>query len=347
MKQSSLLLTFDYELYLGPDSGTAANCCLRPTEKILQILYKHGCKGIFFVDALYLVRLREIIGQYAKAKEDWLNISQQIQQIIREGHYVFNHLHPHWLDAKYKPETNSWNLSDKAKFAFSNLTDAERDLSFNSTMQVLYEIIRPVNNNYKITGFRAGGLFIQPFAIFKKYFDQHQIKYEFSVQVGAKCSGPANTYSFDFRGAPQKKFYQFSDEVTEQNPAGSFIEFPLEICEVRGLRKVLSGIQYRLTKNSPHYTRHGDGLPSGNQVKYENPVKQGPFEHTESFAIESLNRFKMGYYMAQLVNKGHLHIISHPKLVSDYNLEIFDVLLKKAIAQLDCVTDITHIIANK
>ena len=46
--KKSILLTFDYELFLGPSSGTAQNCIITPTEKILEVLANTKSKAIFF-----------------------------------------------------------------------------------------------------------------------------------------------------------------------------------------------------------------------------------------------------------------------------------------------------------
>jgi hypothetical protein len=338
--KKSLLLTFDYELYLGPESGSATNCSFLPTERILHILKKYKCVGIFFVDALYLVRLKEMAAQHEVAKNDFDKLVSQIQEMVKQGNLVFNHLHPHWLDAGYDDKRNSWNLSDKSRFAFSNLSEPEQDDCFERSMNALYDIIKPIDPNYRIDGFRAGGFFIQPFRIFKKQFLKYGIKYDFSVQAGAKCSGPANSYSFDFTNAPDKTFYHFENEVTEEKSNGSFIQFPLRECHVQGFRKIVSGIYYRLTSRYKYWQRYGDGLPSGNQIKFETGTnKPSMFSHSESFSIESMNSMKLRYYLRELEVNNHLHIIAHPKLVSEYTLDVFDSFLKKATEKFELITD--------
>ena len=58
-KVSTLLLTFDHELYLGARSGSVRRCFLDPTEALRAILNRHGMRRIVFVDALHLARLGE------------------------------------------------------------------------------------------------------------------------------------------------------------------------------------------------------------------------------------------------------------------------------------------------
>ena len=57
---NQLLLTFDYELFLGGKSGTVNNCLIKPTDLILKLLKKNNLSSIFFVDTIYLYRLKEI-----------------------------------------------------------------------------------------------------------------------------------------------------------------------------------------------------------------------------------------------------------------------------------------------
>ena len=55
MKQKkNFLLTFDYELFLGSQSGTAQNCLIIPTNKLLALLSETKSNAIFFIDILYL-----------------------------------------------------------------------------------------------------------------------------------------------------------------------------------------------------------------------------------------------------------------------------------------------------
>jgi hypothetical protein len=103
---SNILFTFDYELFLGKRSGTIGNCLISPTLKLLNIFSKHNISGIFFVDVLWLTRLKDSTS--ISAKTDLQKIVIQLQKIIADGHYLFLHIHPHWLDADYIEQENQW-----------------------------------------------------------------------------------------------------------------------------------------------------------------------------------------------------------------------------------------------
>ena len=59
MKTKNLLITFDYELFLGRRSGRPLDCMLEPTKLLLDKLKLYGAKAVFFVDCTYLCRLKE------------------------------------------------------------------------------------------------------------------------------------------------------------------------------------------------------------------------------------------------------------------------------------------------
>ena len=57
-------------------------------------------------------------------------IEDQIKNIKDNGHYIFYHIHPHWLDAIYNEENNEWDLSNKIKFSINNLNVNEIEKLF-------------------------------------------------------------------------------------------------------------------------------------------------------------------------------------------------------------------------
>src|ERR1700739_3552615 len=105
MKKKNILFTFDYELFLGKKSGSVNRCVLEPTQKLLAIFSEYKISGaIFFVDTTWLIRLKEVAFNNSAAKKDFEKIVEQLRDVVSRGHYVFPHLHPHWINASYLPE---------------------------------------------------------------------------------------------------------------------------------------------------------------------------------------------------------------------------------------------------
>ena len=90
-----VFLTFDYELFFGKDSGSLDNSLLKPTDLLLDSLKENQALATFYVDTMYIERLNSL----GKLKDDYKKVKRQIQRMLRDGHRVELHLHPHWNDA--------------------------------------------------------------------------------------------------------------------------------------------------------------------------------------------------------------------------------------------------------
>lgn len=324
-----LLITFDYELFLGKKSGSVEKCVINPTNKILSILNKYNAKAIFFVDAAWLVRLRETSENHPAAKESYNKVTAQLQEAIKNGHYVFNHLHPHWLDARYLPDINQWDLSDQTHYRFSSLAKEQKDSIFAQTTQILREIGNPVKPGYKANGYRAGGWSIQPFEDFSPYFQQYGIAFDFSIKPGMKSITTAQHY--DFTGISIDHPYKFAnDPVAPSN--GDFTEFPITDIYVPSFLKPLNRVllKYLWIKGDKHLF---DGSGIAPKVLVETSVK------TEMIAIELLTIVKLYSYLRLLKKSDYMQFISHPKMLSEHNINTFARFMKKAYAKYEIETD--------
>ena len=86
---TSIYLTFDYEVFLGNKSGGIEDCLLIPTERIIKIVKSHKVPVTFYVDFGFLIQLKD---------ENFLNqIIAQLKELIDLGSSIQLHLHPHWF----------------------------------------------------------------------------------------------------------------------------------------------------------------------------------------------------------------------------------------------------------
>ena len=104
-----IVLTIDYELFLGKETGTVRECMIEPTKKLASILDKNESKMTIFWDILHYYRLLELEKIYSELSQDRLLIEEQILDLARRGHDIQLHLHPFWFDAKY--ENSKWNFN--------------------------------------------------------------------------------------------------------------------------------------------------------------------------------------------------------------------------------------------
>ena len=313
----NLLITFDYELFLGKNSGTVQNCLIEPTNRLISIFNNKNIKLIFFVDTIYLLRLKKIKEKYEKAGRDWEQIISQLQLLLKDGHYLFPHLHPHWLDAKYLPEINQWDLSDISRYRFHSLAKKEKDFVFDESIKLLHEIIDPIKPEYKIDSYRAGGWSIQPFEDFKPYFEKYGIKNDFSVIPGKYLYSSALNY--DYSAIYKNEIYQFDENITITATEDSFIEYPISTISFSFLEKWLffkfSGIIKRLGLSSRFY-----GETVNMQVeKQGDELLNGAYDRmTASF--EGLNPVLLLKFILKIPNTTYFHFISHPKLLDRFIL---------------------------
>lgn len=220
MKQA--ILSFDYELFFGDLSGTVQKTLIEPTNKMLDILDEVGAKTTFFVDYLMLTFLEKENCQRTIA--DLRSIEEQLMDIIRRGHRIELHIHPHWVDAKYNGD-GTWDFSDFTHYRLTVFSEEEVEYMFQEGIKRLSSIARKVIPDYRIFAFRAGGWVIQPFDKFVNAFKKTGIVLDSSVAVGLQQE---NTYSIlDFTEVPQKAFYRFEDKLQESNEKGTFWEVPI------------------------------------------------------------------------------------------------------------------------
>jgi len=336
-KPVAFLNTFDYELFLGAASGSVHNCLIRPTEFLLQVLRKHQAPAIFFIDAAYLCRLKEISGKHIEALNDFTSIAEQLRRIKKEGHTVFLHLHPHWLDAAYDDKNNQWNLSNYRYYSFEKLPESQKEEVFRLSFQMLEDIVGQSKD--AMNGFRAGGLYIQPFEAFRQFFIEHAIAYDFSVLRNATGKGQ-DDYSFDFTRLPRALAYRFETDVTKEDENGRFAEFTLNSIKMHFGHRLLNKMEVKFADDAD-IARFGDGLPAANKIYYK---ANSSGEVWETMSVEYMTRVKERRYFEIASKDNYLHLLSHPKLFSIRALSIYDQFLNKLKANFEIVSDLKSIL---
>ena len=333
MKEKQLIVTFDYELFLGKNSGSVEKCLIIPTEKISAVLNKFNVKAIFFIDTTYLLRLKEKSFDHLNAFNDFNKIKKQLSVLASQGHLLYHHFHPHWLDAIYDPITNIWDCSNHQRFALSNLgsNEIESIVAFSDTfIRELY----PKKDVPEYLGFRAGGLYSQPFHLFAPIFKKYNIKYDFSVLKGAKSFGKSFCFDYSNMDPTIELIYTFENSNIEEVEDGFFIEVSLINFEMNLLQRIINSIFYRMFSRKNSWKRFGDGTSSGNIIHSDQNKSQ---LNGETFSIELLNFVKCLYYFNYLSKNQQMHLINHPKLLSENSIKSFErflfILRKKYFIQ--------------
>lgn len=328
----SILFTFDYELFLGTTRSTSGNideCLIDPTNRILEIFKKYSIeKAIFFVDTLYIEKLEKIANQYENAKIDLDKLYSQLERIIELNHYVFPHIHAHWIDAKYISEINQWIFPDLSKFKFDQLNENEKKNVFQKSIKVIQTIYKDRIPFYEM-GYRAGGWCIQPFNAFKKYFTAYNIIYDFSVIRDSKEE--KYPWNYDFTNTPNDFFYSFSNCVNTKDTNGEFIEFPISVIKTNYFYRALIrifGIFQNYCNKEPKLPNYQDITTLNNRLEtIKAKIKNN--NNPVPFAIERLNFVSYLLYSKYIKKNKASQFISHPKLIKNHHLKLLEKLIVK------------------
>lgn len=323
--QKLVLFTFDYELFLGDRSGTVKDCILEPTRRLLALFLDFGYKAVFFVDTVYLMRLQEIAAQYPEASADREALQQQLTAIAQQGHFIFPHIHPHWLDADYLPAENQWSLNNTRYYQFSSLPAAKQQALFQRSVEMIRSITDPVMPDHRIDAYRAGGWSIQPFNHFRPYFLQFKISHEWSVIPGKYKFSDAHT--FDFRAAPsQQPVYHFDMDVCLEEKNGPFTEWTISCLSVSRFERwvdfKVSGLLGRIRGKEPL-----KGSTVTSVIREEGDARENRDCIRMIASFERLNPFRLLKYRAAIRKSRYFHFISHPKMMSAYDFRMVEKLL--------------------
>lgn len=301
----TLALTFDYEVFLGI-SGTIENCIHKPVNALLKVLEEENIKGVFFVDVLFLDALIK-----QGLNSDFEVIKLNLQELVKKGHSVELHIHPHWLDAEYLSDNNQWDLSNDKRYRVSSLNQEEREKVFQDSYTLLENICKEVDPEYKIRAFRAGGLCIQPFNDFRSILKCLKITIESSVAPGLKSSSKSHQY--DFSNIQMLEPYLFEKNLDEMSGEGYFSEFPILTYQVSFIDRLIQKVK----GVSPCHQVFGDGKANGPKSKekpsFFDKFKKSTFlysldgDYYEDVMIKNLKKSKAEF----------ITFICHPKLLSE------------------------------
>lgn len=316
MPDQKIVLTFDYELFLGRNSGTVENCLIAPTREILRLIRQHSATAIFFVDATYLNRIE------ASDKPSYARVAAQIEEMISSGCEVGFHLHPHWLDA-VRAGADSWSLENVSKYRLHALDAIELRRVFGESLASLARAVSRADGSYRINTFRAGGWCLQPFSALRSSFEEFGIECDFSVTPGLyKNSQPAHFY--DYRSAPKNRSaWRFTDDPCIPQDGGKFIEVPVTAFRATLASLVANNLRIRGQKI------FGDGQGVGGGRWQELARRVFAAERIRQLTLDMCSRELLEKSLRNTEGRAVRVFASHPKIFSATSLGNLDFLLRQ------------------
>lgn len=316
MANPRIMLTFDYELFLGGRSGTAEKCIITPTREILKRIRAHGATALFFVDATYLALLESSDAQ------TYASITSQIEEMVGAGCEVGFHLHPHWLDAE-KVDAGAWSLENTHKYRLHALEEDELRRVFRESFASLNRAVGRASSSYRINTFRAGGWCLQPFAALRNSFEELGIEYDFSVTPGFyKNNLPAHFY--DYRHAPKdREVWRFTDDPCVPQNDGSFIEVPVTAFRATLSSLVLNKLRLR------GQCIFGDGFGVGGARLSDLAGKMLTGDGLRQLTLDMCSRELLESSLRKTEGCALRVFASHPKIMSHSSIDNLELLLQR------------------
>lgn len=311
MLNKKIILTFDYELFFYK-SGTVENSMLKPTALFIEKSRELGIKGIFFVDVLFLQKLKEC----SDLQAIYSDVEDQLKLLVKEGHRLELHLHSHWLDAYYNGE--EWIYPTYKHYSLHSLSPKVVSDLFKNGTEYLNSIAGEVEPGYRVNAFRAGGWCIQPFSPLKEVFRENGITIESSAAFGIK--GHGDVHSYDFRNIPDKEYYYFKDDINKEE-RGDFIEFPITVYK----KSLLSKLLKLRSKDNFSYFGDGQGIPMFKSLFGKILEKLQSTKVMFSIDVPDVDLLikKLGECDKKIVT-----FISHPKFMNSNSLILLEKLKK-------------------
>ncbi|MEJ2621586.1 MAG: hypothetical protein P8163_15385 [Candidatus Thiodiazotropha sp.] len=317
----NIFLTLDYELFFGNNCGTQEKSIVSPTKRLLEVLNKYGVKASFFVDAGYLLKLKEFRKSNSTLELDYQALFKQLMLLSETGHDIQLHIHPHWEDSYFEGAT--WVI-DTSRYKIHDFSYEEVDGLVRRYKQVLTDLI-----DKEPFAYRAGGWCIQPFTHLKSALKLNNIWLDSTLYQNGKNNSA--THYFNFKGMPDKSLWRFEDDPLHETEHGYFTEIPISSYRVSPLFFWKMVFYKKLGSGKHKSFGDGSGVGGSGLDKLRMLTR-----FTNS--VVSVDGYKASYLQAayrQFLKKcdhENFVIIGHPKAMSEYSLEKLEQFIKLNIS---------------
>jgi hypothetical protein len=325
----NIIISLDYELFFGPDSGTVEQSMIVPIKETLKIVNKWNIPLSLFVDAGYVFRLQEYRSKSSCASNEYDLVAAQLDDLKKCGHDLQLHVHPHWEDSYLK--NNKWVI-DTTRY---KLTDFPVT-SIHEIVTRYAGALRSLSNT--VMAFRAGGWCIQPFDHIGNCLKVNEIWLDSTVYLGGRNA--SSTHSYDFRNSPDETHWRFSDDPLKKDESGYFAEIP--ISSLRMGPRLYWGLAWFKMLGGKSTVQYGDGRAIYPPKKF---LAQKLLEAT--YSPVSIDGYK-----ASMLKEAYLHykrkykdrrkeffvIMGHPKALTPYSLGKLDEFLTEQASQNNFIT---------
>lgn len=335
----NILFSGDYEIWFGQNYLDLENVLVKPTYNLLETCSNHQIPLTLFVDTIYLLE--------KSAPEFKEVVINQLKTLIKKGHDIQLHIHPHWLFSIMR--NGEWHCSPD-NFVIGEICrlnpSFENDLTaiFKESILFLEEIGQHVNNSYRCHSYRAGNYGLQPNPqIILKLLSDNNIKIDSSIIPGYSLFNEVN--QIDFTNVPGSANYYLNPDLSltrpSQNgifevPIPSYKETVFDVAK-RTLFKLYKSVNPSKYNSSPSgrsiqsKTNHNEVSKNGFKLKIREGLQRKIlplelFDNPNQMLTIIVNYLKNYNCKAEDI---YLSINCHPKSVTDSKLQALVCLKNK------------------
>jgi hypothetical protein len=271
-----VLYSGDYEVFMGGNYRPESEILLEPASAALDVFESIGAPVTFFADLLCLRRYRELgFGEFPD------QVDEQLREVVRRGHDVQMHIHPHWLKTEIERREDgsthyqfdqAWlypgpHFGEVYGFMLQHLVAGK---------EYLNRLLGDAAPAYRCVAYRAGGYgIVHGDREILAALEDAGYLIDSSVVPGFPGLGAAPGDPVNFGNVPRRGNYRLSREWGLARPAESGIfEIPVGAAVVREIGPMLRlkarAIRRRLfPRPSPHVDL---GYTAGDAFRRKRPV---------------------------------------------------------------------------
>jgi len=339
----SLVVSYDYELFLGENYKPFEEILIAPTNQLLDLMQKYNIKSTFFVDVCCVLAHKKFgLTDFVDAFEN------QVHRMLCEGHDVQLHIHPNWLVSEYLDGRWNINTTNYTLHSFGSAPSEYLNMYniIDECIEYLQKIGQKTINNYRCIAYRAGGYSVQPHEKLFEYLYFKGIRIDSSVCKNFYCK--SDTLNYDFRNVPKKANWYINPKMSFSHDCGKNSEGLLEIpilSEKNNIFKKLFIKEYSqkirrtplngsfISLSNSHSVNSRKRNKIINVINYMRSYSMISFDSMPSYRIIA---FIKKYALKNSKDNPVISIICHPKMVDMGLLEN----MEKVFHSLQCEKNI-------
>ena len=322
-----ILLAFDHELPLGKMTTSYDKAIFEPTDMILESATKHGFKVNLFTDILCALAFKENnIGDF------YFKYKAQLHRTLQAGHDVQLHIHPHWIDTKFKDgvfePSKSFKLADFKDNAYPNNIEGIVERS----VKELQSICKEVKTDYACNSYRAGGYNLSPETerIINALY-ANGIRIDSSVVKDYYYKSELSEINFKNYHNNGNWFFPLSGPVNSVSETGMY-EIPIASSKagvVTNLKHLYYKRKYKKFTYTSGYPIHSGKVNKIDKLKFVFSARPLGFDII-SLHSQDLIKIVEDYIKSQNYN-GDIIIssVSHPKNMGTFSVKLMEDFVRK------------------